>query len=226
MSLMSLMPMGDGEYDSHAAIWIRAVLAEMPMGSFLLELQSGYRGRVERRTFDLLDEIAKQVDERLMRERLQASEQLESVFWRSMRSAADSTHEGKRRLLGQALANAFLDEARVDEAELLEGVLANVDTPHIAALERLRHAELEAEDAGDLPARGRYAERPTIDLLREAGEREHSLVLGVLATQGLIDVTSGFGDDEARFRGVTQIGARLLEDLRNAVSQESRQGPG
>lgn len=220
---MSLVPMGEGEYDSHAAIWTRAVLAEMPGGSFLLELQSGYRDRVERRTFDLLDEIATQVNERLMRDRLEESEQLESVFWRCMRSAADSPHEGKRRLLGQALANAFLDEALVDEVEILEGVLTNIDTPHIAALARLHLVELEAQEAGDSPTRGQYAERPIIDSLREAGEREHPLVLGVLATQGLIDVTGGFGDDEARFRGVTKIGATLLEDLRKAGPKQAQE---
>lgn len=225
VGVMSLMPMGEGEgeYDNHAAIWIRALLAEMPMGSFLLELHNGYRGRVERRTFDLLEEIAKQVDERLMRKRLQESEQLESAFWRCMRSAADSSHEGKRRLLGRALANAFLDVASVDEVELLAGVLANIDTPHIAALARLHHAELEAQEAGASPARGQYAERPIIDSLREAGEREHPLVLGVLAAQGLVDVTSGFGDDEARFRGLTQFGASLLEDLGKAVPKESQE---
>jgi hypothetical protein len=214
VGLMSLTPTGGGDYDSHLAIWVRALLAEMPLGGFLLELQSGYRDRVERRALDLLDEIAKQVDERLMQERLQNSEQLESVFWRSMRSAADSTHEGKRRLLGKALANAFLDNALVDDAELLAGVLASIDTPHITALARLRRAELQARDSGEMPVRAKHAERPIVDPLREAGEREHPLVLGVLSTQGLIDVTGGFGDGEARFRGVTELGAKLLEDLR------------
>jgi hypothetical protein len=211
---MSLVPRGDNEHDSHVAIWLRAVLAELPLGGFLLELHSGYRERAERRALDVLEEIAKQVDERLMRERLQNSEQLESAFWRSMRIAADSTHEGKRRLLGQALGAAFQDEAHVDEAELLAGLLDNIDTPHIKSLARLRQAELEAQEAGELPVRAEYAERPVVDPLREAGEREHPLVLGVLATQGLIDVTSGFGDGEARFRGVTELGAKLLTDLR------------
>ncbi|MCD4533565.1 hypothetical protein LRP67_05675 [Nocardioides sp. cx-169] len=181
---MSLLPMGEDEYDSHPAIWLRALLAEMPVGSFLIELHSGYRERAERRAFDLLNEIAKQVDERLMRDRLQSSEHLESIFWRSMQSAAESTHEGKRRLLGKALANAFLDEVSVDESELISGLLASIDTPHIAALARLSQAEREARESGELPERAQYAERPLIDALREAGEREHPLVLGVLATQG------------------------------------------
>jgi hypothetical protein len=137
--------------------------------------------------------------------------------WVRWRSAADSTHEGKRRLLGRALANAFLDEALVDDADLLAGILAGIDTPHIAALARLRQVEITAREAGELPVRAQYAERPVVDPLREAGEREHPLVLGVLATQGLIDVTGGFGDSEARFRGVTQFGAALLDDLRQAA---------
>lgn len=210
---MSLLPTGDGEYDGHPAIWLRALVAEMPMGGFLLELHNGYRDRLQGRAFDLLEQVASQVDERLMRDRLQNSEHLESVFWRCMRSAADSTHEGKRRLLSNALANAFMEDAKVDEADLLERMLATIDTVHIAALARLREAELKAREAGELPARAQYAERPIVDALRDAGEREHPLVLGVLTTQGLIDVSSGFGDGEAMFRGVTQFGTTLLEDL-------------
>ena len=51
-------------------------------------------------------------------------------------------------LLGRALANAFDDTAKVDEAQLIIGVLKVLDAPHIHALQRMRAAQkgFDAQD--------------------------------------------------------------------------------
>ena len=70
---MTLTPQGNDPY-SHVAIVLRAVLAELPLGGAILELEGGYRERALRRAGDMLEQIAERVDEHVLKERLTQSE--------------------------------------------------------------------------------------------------------------------------------------------------------
>lgn len=75
-------------------------------------------------------------DERLGA-RLAQDEQLETTFVAAVEAAIRTGFEQKRRLLVRTVISAVNDAARVDEAQLMVETLAQLDVPHIRALQRL-----------------------------------------------------------------------------------------
>jgi hypothetical protein len=214
----------DQEGPKHVEVWARAMLAASGgLGSAVLELRDGYEQRRYTRAGGVLAEVAARVDEHIMRQALLDSEELESVFWRALRAGANSMHAGKRQLLGRAIAEAMLDEAKIDEAVLITSTLERIDTPEIKALERIHQAELAAHQEEETLPRAEGAPReinPRVGdkveqntLIRDAAALCHARILAVLISEGLIETAAGFGGGSVVV-GVTPFGSTLLSDLR------------
>lgn len=59
--------------------------------------------------------------------RLADDERLDVLLVRALQAAAESGPRAKRRLLGQLVNQAIVDDARIDESELFVGVLSQID---------------------------------------------------------------------------------------------------
>lgn len=68
---------------------------------------------------------------------LQRDPIVESIFVNAVDVAIRTGLEAKRRLLARAVADAVVDEAKIDEAHLMAHVLAELDVPHIRTLKAL-----------------------------------------------------------------------------------------
>lgn len=147
------------------------------------------------------------------------SESFDVLVGAAVEAAARSALEAKRQLLGRLVAEAALDDALVDESRLLVGVPDQLEAPHVRCLEAIRRAEQEAEDAGEVMPRARYAEREMNNRIREAGEGQPMSVLSLLSNLGLLE-TTGSGNEWIWVKGTTVFGRELLDDLH----AESRKG--
>lgn len=87
-------------------------------------------------------------DDALLLERLE-DERVQMLFAGALEAAMRSRVDAKRRLLARVVARAVMDGAQVDEAELVTTALAQLDAPHVRALERFVNGHL------DLPVGGR-----------------------------------------------------------------------
>lgn len=65
----------------------------------------------------------------------------ESMFGAALRAALESGVQAKRRVLARVVAQAMIDDARVDEAHLFVAALRELDGPHLRALARLDDAD-------------------------------------------------------------------------------------
>jgi hypothetical protein len=150
-----------------------------------------------RRTVSEIEELCG--TERLLR-RLTENPEIEAMFVAAVDSALRTGLERKRRYLARVVANAVLDDAKVDESELIVQALRDLDGPHLRALERLRHAEDSAhtDDAGKSAA------------VQEAAKQEPAPIRAVLSGTGAV-IPAPFG---GIFR-VSPFGRTLLTDLAN-----------
>jgi hypothetical protein len=112
------------------------------------------------------------------------------------------------------------DDAKLDDAVLTTTLLGLLEPPHIKALERIYQAQVAAKEADELRPRAKFAERELNPRITDAAQECHPQVLALLAAQSLIDSSAGFGDGEARVRGVTAYGEWLLGELRQPVDGE------
>ena len=76
-------------------------------------------------------------EERLL-VRLRDDPLLEALFVNSVDAALRTGLEAKRQLLARVVAEAVLDDAKLDESQLISETLADLDVPHIRALMQMR----------------------------------------------------------------------------------------
>jgi hypothetical protein len=179
-------------------------------------IYEGLRDRYAARAEQVVREAVAGTDEAEVSRRLAQDETLDAAFAAAVEAGARSGLESKRRLLGRVVGRALEDNALVDQAVLLVGVLAQIDAPHVTCLERIRRAEDDALAAGELPARARWAERAIVQRVNDVGGQHPAAVLTVLSALGLVDA-SGVDDGEVLVKGVTTFGVSLLDDLRAAA---------
>lgn len=200
-------------------------------GGFAIGFPAGFpitaqlQGQLTRRYRARADDFTSQITappETLQR-RLEGSERLDALLVAAAQAAAVTADQGKRRLLGRLINQAVLDDAETDNAELMVGILRQIDGPHVRALEAIRRAELAAEEAGEVEPVAEGAERPIVPRIEEAGRRQPHPVRRLLDSLGLVDSAATYGGGPL-ITGTSQFGRELLDDLRAAGREDANSG--
>lgn len=195
-------------------ILARAAIAASPkLAGSTAVLYEGFRDRWRARAAQVIDEVAAKVPAAELARRLVEDPELDAALLAAVEAAGRTGLEEKRRVLARVVTRAVLDDARVDEATLLVGVLARIDAPHVRCLEAVRRAEEAAEAAGEVAARAQYAEREIVPRIAEAGRAHPEPVLAALTSLGLLEASGTF-DGTPFVKGLTPFGQSLLRELR------------
>jgi ribosomal protein L18 len=136
--------------------------------------------------------------------RLADDRELEALFMQGIDAAVRTGVEAKRRLLAKVIAQAVLDDARVDPAHLYVMALQDLEAPHLRALERLRRVEQAAQDSS---LGGKAADQ----LIGEAWDAEPIPVQAALSRTGCVRTAGSF---LVAGELVTKFGHDLIEHLR------------
>lgn len=192
-----------------AAEVVQALVSQVPVAGDALAVmvRHGYERRVAR-----AEAVAGDIAERAggvehLATRMEASQELEALFCEALEASARTGMEDKRRLLGQVVAAAVLDDAEVDEGQLLVQVLRELDAPHLRGLEAVRRVS-------DPPAEpdGYRVSREAV-LAAVAGLPEP--LRAALVRTGTLEIPSA--GIVAADPYVTRFGRRLLDDLKEAA---------
>jgi hypothetical protein len=194
-----------------------AIQASPRLAGSLSILYDGFRQRWLARAREVVDEVEKRVPSDLLSQRLVGSQELDATFLAAVEAGASSGLEAKRRLLGKVVAEAVLDDAKVDHATLITHMLAQIDAPHIRCLEAIYRAKKQAAAAGQLSPTARGAEQPIHQDITNAGRAYPAPVLVALVSLGLLDASVTW-DGVALVKGPTTFGQHLLDELRTADS--------
>jgi hypothetical protein len=195
----------------------RAAIAASPrVAGSLAVVYDGLRERHAARAAQVVDAAVSGLDPEDLAAALAADEALDAAFAAAVDAGAQSGLRAKRRLLGRVVNQALRDAARVDDAVLLVGVLAQIDAPHVRCLALVRSAEQDARAAGEVSPRARYAEREIVPRISGALDGEPAAVVVALKSLGLLDA-NGTYDGEVLVKGLTPFGERLLADLDDAA---------
>lgn len=196
-------------------IMIRAAIAASPrLAGSMAILYEGLRDRWAARGSEVLAEVAASAPAAELERRLLQDEALDAALTTAVEAGAQTSLGAKRRLLGRVVGRAVLDDARIDEATLIVGVLSQIDVPHVRCLEAVRRAEEQAEEAGEVPIRAEGAERETVRRIAAAGQAHPVPILAALTSLGLLEA-HGVYEGTTLVKGLTPFGQVLLADLRS-----------
>jgi hypothetical protein len=184
---------------------LKAGIAAIPMvGGPMLVLYEGSQRRWATKFERTVQDIAGMIDLDDLANRLGQDPRLDALFMNAIDAATRTGLESKRRLLAKAVAQAALDDAKVDESELLAAVLREIEAPHVRALVRLRAVEdgyVIGESHGQLS-----------DLVAAESQKEPEPVIAVLVHTGTAINGTFPGGSLAAVR-VTAFGRHLLQEL-------------
>lgn len=175
--------------------------------------------RIERgRGWDALTmyaDVIRQVEVEKFAAALDRDPILRATFSRAIRAAADTGFEAKRRVLARVIGRAVLDDATVDEAQLLVDALGELDAVHFHELERLKRVRdsLPQDDEQQNHSRAMNAWMEVPVPVRAVLSRTGCSLLPVASTSGVM--TDVYGP-----LLVSPFGAQLLDWVREA--QEER----
>jgi len=190
---------------------IRAVIAAFPYGKESLGIvYADTRARHAAKVARTMSDIAAVTGEDTLAARLSSSPEVEALFLDGLEAATRTGLEDKRQLLARVVAESVLDEAKVEDAQLLVQALRDLDAPHIRALERIRRAE----DGAETPDVSRE-EGARSDAACAAGQKEPTAVIAALVRTGTVTPASTFFGGGGLISGVTDFGRSLLADLRS-----------
>lgn len=142
----------------------------------------------------------------LLAERLEASPELEALFFEAVEAGARTGLEDKRRLLGRLVTAAVLDDAKVEPGQLLVQALRELDAPHLRGLEAVRRASDTSNEPGGYEA--------VTKAVTEAVAALPEPLRAALVRTGTLYVGSGMMAGSPR---LTRFGRELLDDLRAAA---------
>lgn len=197
-------------------ILTRAAIAAVPIPSVSASLMTIYDGFHERRAYRMgqaLAEITDRVTVEQLEARLNESESLDAVFGTALAAAASSGVKVKRRMLGAVVAQAVLDDAMIDEAILLTGVLSQIEAPHVRCLEDVYRVQLEVETSGERPPAAPGAEREINQRILDTGRKYPSPLLKTLANLSLLDAQTSWDRTVDFVYGLTTFGEEFLQYL-------------
>jgi hypothetical protein len=146
-------------------------------------------------------------DLELLRRRIQEDERLADLFLAMLEVAARTSLDAKRRLAGRAVGSAVLDNAVVDESELVVTALRDLDIPHFTALERLRRRKAE------LPSGNRLQEDAIEFAMGEATDSHPPAVVAALVRHGTVMEKVHRPTNTFYIYSLTRFGGRLLDEL-------------
>ncbi len=191
---------------------VRAAVAILvPFGGAAVVVYDAIRGHMATQGQLTIEEITEQVGAERLAERIIDSPEFAALAVNALDTALRTGFEAKRKLLSQVVANAALDDAKVDEGSLLTAALRDLDAPHIRCLQRLRIAV----DA--IPT-----DTPTHELNRVLNEAAHAATANEPepVRAALLRTAVGIGPSGLTFsaRGaelgnITNFGRRLLDEL-------------
>lgn len=192
----------------------RMSLSLVPVvGGALQIIWEDVRAHHQARLAKTIEEVADATGVDELQRRLGEDPEVEALFLQGLDVATRTGLEAKRRLMSRVIAAAVLDEAQVEESQLLVFALRDLDAPHVRALARL----WEAQEGADPGPSVSLAERRQLisQAVSAAAGREPSPVIVALHRVDAVRSTGltigGLGTGE-----VTEFGQRLLEDLRAA----------
>jgi hypothetical protein len=182
------------------------MLAAVPyVGGSLQVIVEDVRARREAQAAVTLNEIAdKSGGAEELGRRLSADPVLEALFVNGVEAALRTGYEAKRRLLSKAVSQAVLDDAKVDESQLIVEALSQLDVPHVRALEKMAR---ESQEKGSDPAAWGWGQS-------EAWGQEHAAIKAALIRTGTAKGSSNAPVAGAgRQEGITEFGIALVEEL-------------
>lgn len=161
-------------------------------------------------------------DDALLLERLE-DERVQMLFAEALEAAMRSRVDAKRRLLARVVARTVLDDAQVDEAELVTTALRQLDAPHVRALERLRRIERDALTEADhrlseMSDRNREEvddvalSETALKIVVEASREEPAPITWALISTGVAEPATVW-DGGLAIDSVSTFGHRLLDEL-------------
>lgn len=120
---------------------LRLPLAALPLGGVALELldiaHEHYSSAIARTVGEITAETGA---ERLI-QRIRDDPVIRATVVEALSAAARTGFEAKRRALGKIVTTAILDDARIDESQLLVIALHDLEGPHVRALTRAARAQ-------------------------------------------------------------------------------------
>lgn len=144
-----------------------------------------------------------------------ASPEIESLFMEGLESAMRTGVAAKRRLLALVIANAVLDDAKVDASQLYVMALRDLEAPHIRALARLARTvqELQPQLPSDLTERPPFVEAAN-ERVRKIWNAEPAPIQAALVRTGCVRFPRGwFLSSHEIDQHITDFGFELLNDL-------------
>lgn len=193
---------------------VQAGLALIPDWGGALAVVAGAAFELRRRGVTEAAEIAMRLvdDGELFIKRVSEEERLTHLFLDAMDAASRTALREKRRLLGLTVGRAVLDDAQIDNAELVVAALKDLDAVHFRLLEELqrisdRHNEMK--DTEYIP-----------EATRQAAARYPTPVRSALIRHGAVDPATVV-DGGTVIRRVTAFGRALLDDVREAQTSVS-----
>ena len=142
--------------------------------------------------------------------RLAGDPQLEVLFLEAVEAATRTGLEDKRRLLSRVVGAAVLDDAKVEDGQLLVQALRELDAPHVRGLEMVRRVTDEPQPE-DVTGDSRQARQRAC---KAAGESLPDPVRAALVRTGTLFLDSGVMSLPTH---VTGFGRALPADLRAAA---------
>ncbi|MFA9430962.1 hypothetical protein [Egicoccus sp. AB-alg2] len=199
----------DRDNRAHLETAVKAALSLVPgIGGALATIVGDELDRRRQSGRETAEFIIKGVaDGDVLLQRLREHEQLSSIFAAAVEAGMRTTLREKRRAMAVAVSRAVLDEALVDEAQLIVAVLSDLDVPHLRALEEFRR-RVDAADPTRTIAHHRSIESQTSGL--------SSPIEAALVRHGCIysQSTAVLGGGITHW-GVTYFGRMVLDELRN-----------
>ncbi len=135
------------------------------------------------------------------------------LFFEAVEAASSTGLEDKRRLLGRVVGAAVLDDAKVEEGQLLVQALRELDAPHLRGLEAVRRV-CDSQQPAEVTGDSRQAHQLAC---KQAGESLPDPGKGALVRTGTLFVDTGVMSPPTE---VTRFGRALLADLHRTAADE------
>lgn len=201
-------------HDKPPELWDTAARIGLSMvpfaGGALQIIWEDARSRLQWRFAKTVDEIAEVTGVDELRRRLEEDPELEALFMLGVDLATRTGLEAKRRALVRAVSTAVLDDSRVEDGQLIVFALRDLDAPHVRALARLWHVQLNSltESSTDAVAR----KQTTTAAVNVAAALEAGSIISALHRADVVRST-GLSLGGVTTGEVTAFGQRLLEEL-------------
>ncbi|WP_272028074.1 hypothetical protein [Kocuria rosea] len=144
-----------------------------------------------------------------------ANPEIEALFIDGFETAMRTSITAKQKLLAEVIAQALLDDAKVDASQLYVMALRDLEAPHIRALARLARIveELRSQLPSDVLQRPRFVDRAN-EQVRGVWNAEPAPVQAALVRTGCVQFSRGPVISSHKIdEHITDFGFGLLDDI-------------